>query len=366
MKMYFSEKISILTSMKKIIILTSVFLSVCIWSGITSGAQLSQKFKIWDREYSYFDAYSIIEREIEKLWHETALEKYEYFSKLKKLAYQQYLQTNKKLYKDLSQVLEIWKISYGYELQNTLQKIKIWESTEGREIFGYFKWLPEDGYRLILWGIHGSYEYAAYETAVIIRDELENSDASWYFIVPNLNPDGMQAYFENAVQQSFYLQGRGNAHGIDLNRNFCSKNFILTDFEKFWMPLRTGIWGCESEIETQNITRLLERFYFHSIITLHSRGKILYIPDNSIDDQSVIALGKKILEILPDYDFYPDTSTDEKRQKSIVRYEMDEWGIELFTGTLESYVYETYGIPIILVELAEHGVQEERLRKIIR
>jgi hypothetical protein len=73
---------------------------------------------------------------------------------------------------------------------------------------------------------------------------------------------------------------------------------------------------------------------------------------------------KQLLEILPDYDFYPDTSSLQARQRSIEKYEMDEWWKWLFTGTLEDYMYETYGIPIILIELSSHGQVEERLKNI--
>lgn len=87
-------------------------------------------------------------------------------------------------------------------------------------------------------------------------------------------------------------------------------------------------------------------------------------PDGSTGDTAVISLWKKILQILPTYDFFPNTGSEIFRQASIKKYEMDEWNSWNFTGTLETYIYETYGIPTILIELASHGEIEYNLRKI--
>lgn len=66
---------------------------------------------------------------------------------------------------------------------------------------------------------------------------------------------------------------------------------------------------------------------------------------------------------MPDYDFGPDLSSTAARERSIVKYEMDEGGIEVFTGTMETYIYELYDIPAILIELDGHGTVEQRLEE---
>jgi hypothetical protein len=90
----------------------------------------------------------------------------------------------------------------------------------------------------------------------------------------------------------------------------------------------------------------------------------MYIPDGSIDDKGVIALWQKILTILPGYDFYPNTSSEILRQASIKKYEIDEWDSGRFTGTLDTYIYETLWIPAILIELESHGKIEYNLKDI--
>jgi len=44
---------------------------------------------------------------------------------------------------------------------------------------------------------------------------------------------------------------------------------------------------------------------------------------------------------------------------------MDEGGKGLYTGTLENYMYENYGIPAVIIELANHGRVEERLKPLL-
>ena len=128
--------------------------------------------------------------------------------------------------------------------------------------------------------------------------------------------------------------------------------------------MTTSRGWCGSEAETKVMLKTLERFYFKNAISIHSRGGIIYIPDNSIDDAAVITLWKKLLSILPWYDFYPNTISEILRQASIKKYEIDEGNSGQFTGTLETYIYETYGIATVLLELSSHGQIEYNLKNI--
>jgi hypothetical protein len=179
-----------------------------------------------------------------------------------------------------------------------------------------------------------------------------------------LNPDGLDEYFEKWNMLNAYLDGRDNNNQVDLNRNFCSKNFILRESDKYWKIMKTGRSHCESESETRAFLWIMQNFPISHVISLHSTGGVFYIPDGSIDDAGLIWFTKKIHSLIPDYDFYPDITTPEKRVESIVRYEIDEGWLGIYTGTLENYVYENYGIPTVLIELNTHGNIEERLRNI--
>lgn len=250
---------------------------------------------------------------------------------------------------------------FSEQLYGSLREVVLWYSEQGRPIRGYYKGKPEDGYKLLIGNIHGAYEYGAYETSLLLLEKLKNTDVTGWFIIPTLNPDGLEIYKERWNTQSFYLEGRSNTRGIDLNRNFCTKNFLLQEIEKFGLRMRTWNWGCQSERESQVLVNTLEAYTFTLALSLHSRGQIFYIPDNSLTDGRVRDLWYSLKTLLPDYDFAPDISTELKFQNSLERYEIDEWGVELFTGTIESYIYETLDIPVILIELSEHGQVEERL-----
>jgi len=265
------------------------------------------------------------------------------------------------MYQEINALLSELSEYFSEQLRGNVKEVVLWYSEEGRPIRGYYKWDPKDWFKLLLGNIHGSYEYGAYETSILLLEKLKNTDATGWFIIPTLNPDGLEIYKELWNTQSFYLEGRSNARGVDLNRNFCTRNFLLQEIEKFGLQMRTWTWRCQSEKESQVLVNILEAYTFTLALSLHSRGQIFYIPDNSLTDRRVRELWYLLKSILPDYDFAPDISSELALQSSLERYEIDEGGAELFTGTVESYIYEKLDIPVILIELIEHGQIEERL-----
>ena len=101
----------------------------------------------------------------------------------------------------------------------------------------------------------------------LIEEYLKKSAATNLLFIPCLNPDGMQ------------LGQRTNANGVDLNRNFPTKNWgknlgdnATCDDEN------TNYYGgktAASEIETQFLIDTINEFKPKSILTLHSPYKVV-------------------------------------------------------------------------------------------
>lgn len=331
---------------------------------ILSGYSLQDSIELSWKNYSYGELSLIIDGYLPS---EVLLKSDAYDALISTIAKRELSEIDnekKEYYRKIGEVIQIGKNAHKYILNSQVHEIPLGYSQWGREIKWYFKWDPNDGFHLITANIHGSYEYGTYETALMLIDELKSSDQTGWFIIPTLNPDGLIEYEERWTYLNAYLESRDNLNGVDLNRNFCSKNFRDIEFSKYWKVMQTATAWCESEMETKVMVETLEKFYFKTAISLHSVGGIIYIPDGSVDDESVIRLWKKVISILPWYDFYPNTSSQILRQASIKKYEIDEWDSWLFTGTLETYMYEKFGIPNILIELSNHWKIEYNLREI--
>ena len=77
-------------------------------------------------------------------------------------------------------------------------------------------------------------------------------------IIPCLNPDGMKK------------NQRQNANGVDLNRNFPTKNWIKTQKNEYWGADEAG-----SEIETKFMTEILNEYKIDAILSIHAPFKIV-------------------------------------------------------------------------------------------
>ena len=76
--------------------------------------------------------------------------------------------------------------------------------------------------------------------------------------IPALNPDGMA------------LGQRVNANLVDLNRNFPTANWALTEKNEFW-----GGNAPASELETRFVVDIIEKYSPKLILTLHAPFKIV-------------------------------------------------------------------------------------------
>ena len=108
----------------------------------------------------------------------------------------------------------------------------------------------------------------------LIDAYLKNHESNLLFI-PCLNPDGMA---ENK---------RTNANGVDLNRNYPTKNWELTEKDQYF-----GGETPASEIETQFMVDVLEKYKPKAIVALHAPYKIVNY------DGPAKNLAQKISEII--------------------------------------------------------------------
>ncbi|MBQ2644479.1 murein peptide amidase A [bacterium] len=95
----------------------------------------------------------------------------------------------------------------------------------------------------------------------LIRKFIEENNSeikNKLLLIPCLNPDGK------------ILNTRQNANGIDLNRNFPTKNYIVTSDKHY-----NGGQNPASEIETKFIISVLEEFKPDFILSFHAPYKVV-------------------------------------------------------------------------------------------
>jgi hypothetical protein len=202
-------------------------------------------------------------------------------------------------------------------------------SSEGRPIFHYDKESNDKrGKRILALGlIHGD-EPLAGEMTLDWAERLAKLDrhrSTWRF-VPMLNPDGL------------LLKTRSNAAGVDLNRNFPTRD---------WNEEAVGYWekrtgkdrrrfpgeGPASEPETKCVIAHIKDFKPEFIVSNHTPYRVLdfdgpKMPFPAYRDLPWRALGN-------------------------------------FPGSLGRYMWRDHQIPVLTVELGEHMVDSHTLQDII-
>lgn len=124
-------------------------------------------------------------------------------------------------------------------------------SAQGREIV--LKGCEDYKNILIIGVFHGDEPQGKY-----LIDNYLNIYESKLLFIPCLNPDGM-------------AQGvRTNSNGVDLNRNFPTDNWELTEKNEFF-----GGNSPASEIETQFVASIIEKYSPNIILTLHAPFKVV-------------------------------------------------------------------------------------------
>ena len=101
----------------------------------------------------------------------------------------------------------------------------------------------------------------------LINEYLKKHSSQNLLFIPCLNPDGMQ------------MNKRTNSNGVDLNRNFPTKNWGKNEGENATCnDSNTDYYGGKSagsEIETQFLIDTIEEFKPKLIITLHAPYKVV-------------------------------------------------------------------------------------------
>ena len=87
----------------------------------------------------------------------------------------------------------------------------------------------------------------------LIKEYLKSNQNSKMIFIPCLNPDGMK------------LNQRQNSNGVDLNRNFPTKNWKITEDKTFFGGNKPN-----SEIETQFMVNVIAEYNPKLILSLHA------------------------------------------------------------------------------------------------
>lgn len=124
---------------------------------------------------------------------------------------------------------------------------------------------------LVIGCMHGDEPQGEY----LINEYLKDNSNTKISFIPCLNPDGVKA------------QTRVNSNGVDLNRNFPTKNWELTEKNNFY-----GGNEPASEIETRFLISVIEEFKPELILTLHAPYKVVNYDGNALD------IAKRISEII--------------------------------------------------------------------
>ena len=106
----------------------------------------------------------------------------------------------------------------------------------------------------------------------LIDNYIVRSNKNRLLIIPCLNPDG------------YYKGERQNSNGVDLNRNFPTKNWILSEKNQYF-----GGNVPASEIETKFVLDVFEKYKPDLILTIHAPYKVVNYDGPAKDYAEVIS-----------------------------------------------------------------------------
>jgi len=191
-------------------------------------------------------------------------------------------------------------------------------------------------HRMIVAGIHGGYEWNTVELAgrmieALHADEIVVPPDVSLFVLPEMNPDGML--------RGKGIQGRANANGVDLNRNFPWN----------WAPdwNRAGCWNHApitagsapfSEPETRALRDFLARPDVHveALVSYHSAALGIFPAGwPQAPEPRSVALAQALA------------------RATGYRYPPNDGGCEL-TGQMVDWLAWELGIPAVDIELSTH------------
>ena len=219
-------------------------------------------------------------------------------------------------------------------------------TTSGRGrplLFREFKPEVTESTTLIMCGVHGN-EFPSVYLCInlareIIYDNPQAFNRSHVIIAPMVNPDG----FLDAPPH------RQNGRGVDLNRNFPTKDFAAKSMEE-WRRNTHGDKGkypgeqAGSENETQFQMMLIERFKPDKIVSIHAPYGWL-----DVDMPNPTALGEE-----PDGFDFKDMLGKAREIARIMSHKSKNFKLKnfgVFPGSLGNYAAKERGIPTYTLEL---------------
>jgi len=186
--------------------------------------------------------------------------------------------------------------------------------------------------RMIVAGIHGGYEWntiALADQLIVYLDahpEALPSDVTLY-VLRALNPDGDATGHKTK-------EGRVNANGVDLNRNFPTNWAAEWNRDGCWNDTpTTGGTGPGSEPETKALMRFLAAHKIDALISYHSAALGVFPGGDPWEADS-----KRLAKAIADVSDYP--------------YPPIDTGC-IYTGTLADYAV-SLGAAAVDMELANH------------
>lgn len=145
-----------------------------------------------------------------------------------------------------------------------MEKLHTFKSVQGREIAFYGSQTPSNKPALfLLGGFHGDEPEGVYllNRFLDVFGSMFSKSPYQVYVLPCLNPDGI------------VLKTRENAHHVDLNRNYPTKNFAPESYNPHTGKAKSG--KPASEPETQAMMRLVDMYRPVRILSIHSDLKMV-------------------------------------------------------------------------------------------
>ena len=171
---------------------------------------------------------------------------------------------------------------------------------------------------LVVGGIHGN------EAGASVADRF----AAYLLANPSAVASGTQVDIVICANPDARARSRRtNARGVDLNRNFPSRNW-----RRFSTRLGSSGWRRASEPETRALVQVLAGGYVQ-VVALHSKGSIV-----DYDGPGGLSLARRV------------SAASGLRVVRLSRFRR-------YRGSLGSYVPERYGIPVVTFELKDRALR---------
>jgi predicted deacylase len=182
------------------------------------------------------------------------------------------------------------------------------------------------------------------------RDVTYLLDRVDVFVIPVLNPDGMERTVEQQDRTGMvFTLTRKNDHGVDLNRNFPFPPEALTRLKdsagsnKKWTANYRGA-GPLSEPETQALDALFARYRFLVHCNYHTSGGIILSPPATLPEAG------------PDDGLFTEMRRDYQSKMFDAYVEHTELEFYPTIGSLDDYMYHRYGTLTITMEVGKHSM----------